>query len=1017
VLPYEEHASHYNPLEAPEKGYSVYEKSVSSIQNNRESQTLSFDSQHHHPRPQRRRPNSSRHKQQSQDQPDIPVRVHSPNIQVKTQEDDYQNTNVKPKEQHVHISQDEDDTNASGSSNDNPESYVEKDNYTYKRNRYEQHKQLHDSIHDTDDTRPKKNSYHESQPVQFQRDNNNAIVSPQDIKALLKQQSGSLSLSELLQQKNLSLADLLKGDQNALSALTGVPNTASSESKTEDTIQEPVPSRQVPSQTNPRRKIQDTGHHQKPSRYSAKQEHISEDHELQSTRQRRLPPVQRPSLRTQSSQNTDRSVKYEVKELGQTESDIKEHINKFVPSSPRRLPPPEVTPIIDTTPTSSTESNELSKPINPEHQSPDILFNDHDEKHSAIQIQDKDKDNVHSTTSVTEQNIIINPSVTKPAHKNSPDDGAKPEQLSTDHKPAPIPLYAQETSVIDPLQNSPEADTTDQKAVSNNRLRGKYIPRHRISIAQRNISNKVDTTKSGRVRLPPPNLFLSPLRQRVINRMTSTKDTHDGITTESVQIIDTVPQTHVTPKTVTLTERTLESATKQIPSSEVQHNESFPSAQISNPTAEENEEETLNKIISFQPESLNSQSQRTQENRRAKITSARDEILEFLKTDSGSVRLARILASRNMTLAELIEHRERGSSQQHLEDIFRESKQPVYQPIEANMSGAHETEPNQGIIMNEVKDVRNSPQNNSNAIPSIEEMFRFLEKSENKHSDHEMEHQTVTTSTQETVSRENYSKEDSVYPEEALQSKIQAPETLPSLQPSPPLGIPHVPTLRSSNPSLHSRKISYQQPETIYSFDPTNPYFNPGRRTIITSRLTTPTSATPLTNNDIITQSILFLENTGQVREVANTGGRGLKGPVQVHYDEDKEFDIMYTEDIDEIKSDSELVTDVKSTFIVSSAILGLAILGFLAILVVCRWRQKQARRRFVDGIINTRAQSPILMQPEEINIRRSLNPVMVNTGDLYKRDESFDGDDDNQDTRSRRYYLWRTIRKTLRYK
>lgn len=1025
VLPHEEQTSHYHPLEAPQKEYSVYEKSVSSTQNFREPETLPFESQHHHSRPQRRRPNSSRHKQQSQDQPGIPVRVPSPDIQVKTEEDIYENKNAKPVEHSVNTSQDEGDIDANDSSNDDSESFVEKFNYTHKRNRNEQHKRPHGSIRDRDVTKPQQNSYHESHPSQFQGDNNDAVVSPQDIKALLKQQSGSLSLSELLQQKNLSLADLLKGDRNALSALTGVSNAASSEGKTEGTNQEPVPPRQLPSRTNPRRKNQGTGHHQKPLRYSAKQEHISEDYDLESTKHRRLPPVHRPSWSTQPSHDTDRPVKYEVQAIEQTESDIQERINKFVPSSPRRLPPPEVTLATDTTLTSSTESNELTKSSNPEDQSPDSQFNVHGEKHSEIEIQNKEKDNLHSISSVTEHNIIINPSALEPSHKNSPEDDTEPKQLTTDHKSAPIPLDVQETSVIDPLQNSPEADTMDQKAVGNNRMRGKYIPRHRISIAPKNSSNKVDTTKSGRVRLPPPNLFLSPLRQRVNNQMISTKDMHDGTTMEPVRVINTVPQTHITPKTVTLTEGTAESAIRELQSvsPEVQHNESLPSGQITDlteknsVTVEENNDQSLLKISPFQLEPLNSQSQRTQENSRAKITSARDEILEFLKTDSGSVRLARILASRNMTLAELIEHRERGSSQQHIADIFRESRQPVYQPTEANMSEAYETEPNHGIINNEVKNnVRNLPQMNANGIPSIQEMFSFLEESDSNPSDHEMNQQTPSTSTQEQVNSKNHSTEGSEYPEQTLQSEPQVPDTLPSFQPNPPLHIPHVPTLKPSDPSSYSWKISYQQPDTIYSFDPTNPYFSSGRRPIITSRLTTPASATPLTNNDI-THSVLLLENMGQVREVASTGVTGIKGPIEVHNDEDKQFDVLYREDTDDLESDSALATDVKSTFIVSSAILGLAILGFLAIFVVCRWRQKQARRRFVDGIVNARAHSPILMQPEEINIRQSLSPVMVNTRDLYKMDVSLDGDDDNEDTRSRRYYLWRTIRKTLRYK
>lgn len=53
---------------------------------------------------------------------------------------------------------------------------------------------------------------------------NNAFVEEKavpDLKTVLKKTEGTLSLSEVLQQKNLTLADLLKGDHHAISALTG----------------------------------------------------------------------------------------------------------------------------------------------------------------------------------------------------------------------------------------------------------------------------------------------------------------------------------------------------------------------------------------------------------------------------------------------------------------------------------------------------------------------------------------------------------------------------------------------------------------------------------------------------------------------------------------------------------------------------------------------------------------------------------------------------------------------------
>lgn len=53
---------------------------------------------------------------------------------------------------------------------------------------------------------------------------------------------------------------------------------------------------------------------------------------------------------------------------------------------------------------------------------------------------------------------------------------------------------------------------------------------------------------------------------------------------------------------------------------------------------------------------------------------AKEELMEILKDPIGSERLARILTSRNMTLEELIEQRERGSSNLHLTDIFHSEK-------------------------------------------------------------------------------------------------------------------------------------------------------------------------------------------------------------------------------------------------------------------------------------------------------------------------------------------------------
>lgn len=57
-----------------------------------------------------------------------------------------------------------------------------------------------------------------------------------------------------------------------------------------------------------------------------------------------------------------------------------------------------------------------------------------------------------------------------------------------------------------------------------------------------------------------------------------------------------------------------------------------------------------------------------------KNVTAKEELMEILKDPIGSERLARILEMRNMTLEELIQQRERGSSNLHLSDIFHSEK-------------------------------------------------------------------------------------------------------------------------------------------------------------------------------------------------------------------------------------------------------------------------------------------------------------------------------------------------------
>lgn len=79
---------------------------------------------------------------------------------------------------------------------------------------------LNDSKNDRDETESKvSESVAISEPT-----SNHVVHSPiSDLKSILKQTSGTLSLSEILQQKNLSLTELLSGNEKAISALTEKP--------------------------------------------------------------------------------------------------------------------------------------------------------------------------------------------------------------------------------------------------------------------------------------------------------------------------------------------------------------------------------------------------------------------------------------------------------------------------------------------------------------------------------------------------------------------------------------------------------------------------------------------------------------------------------------------------------------------------------------------------------------------------------------------------------------------------
>lgn len=108
--------------------------------------------------------------------------------------------------------------------------------------------------------------------------------------------------------------------------------------------------------------------------------------------------------------------------------------------------------------------------------------------------------------------------------------------------------------------------------------------------------------------------------------------------------------------------------------------------------------------------------------------SAKNEILLILQDPSSRIRLSRILEARNMTIQELIEQRERGSSQLHLADIFHNNTkepEPSDEPLEGKISS--EEFPNFPVFSRRPKELQLSKEasNKPLEVSKASELPRF----------------------------------------------------------------------------------------------------------------------------------------------------------------------------------------------------------------------------------------------------------------------------------------------------
>nr|CAD7437895.1 unnamed protein product [Timema bartmani] len=566
-----------------------------------------------------------------------------------------------------------------------------------------------------------------------------------------------------------------------------------------------------------------------------------------------------------------------------------------------------------------------------------------------------------------------------------------------------LPLNLQESPNLDPLNNLPDVEGTgsDQSLPYVHRELSKYAPRHRI-VATKNYSLSVN-------------------------------EKQEYPTIPSVVLL---PPVKIQYKVQSIEELILKTRESLQPKLELT---TINSANGDKIKVKEVEDTPMRKVIPFEaapliPRLENRDNSKNETGKLPDTFTVQDEIVDLLNSESGSARLARILESRNMTLSELLEHRERGSSQQHLSEIFRKTS------LHANISSMENVTnliPNiaGAITSSEGTTILKSAQDILKGLTSIENIKlanHFLlpperepnvSKFGNKIFNSTVERNKVRTI--DSSDTENSREDIQFFPTSNLTKLFRESAR------------------RSSRMFDHSKQSPHLE-EHVTIIQKPAPYPIPiWKPTILpqpfgTSLKNSTSSNNFQASNLNITQvnlddvdSKVFFETEGKVHQVQKTSkDTKHKKSIDISSLEDKDYESPSLnennnyDDSEYVAGDDDLIfagftIPLKSAIIASSAILAVTLLVFLGILLTCRWRQKQARRRYVDGIVGARARSPILgehmcshmMERNKKDTKRSLTPVLVSARNFYNKHST------EEQPEHRRYYLWTTIRNTLKYK
>ncbi|XP_012149142.2 uncharacterized protein LOC105663620 [Megachile rotundata] len=315
---------------------------------------------------------------------------------------------------------------------------------------------------------------------------------------------------------------------------------------------------------------------------------------------------------------------------------------------------------------------------------------------------------------------------------------------------------------------------------------------------------------------------------------------------------------------------------------------------------------------------------------------ARAEIFELFASGSAGKRLERLLKSRNMSLEELIALRQRGSSKVHLAEVSRIKVQ--------KLSDEYETEDTSFKTTTPIPKTDQEPATNEKINDYLARSFQNVTNCNSISSAVDVVRSEEGTSEKAKISDENSS----------FDARFKDDEVQDIKKHHHPAQIIDLLTTFGSMP--FAKDI---QRDFVGEYDNRDE------------------TKAPTENND---QSIVFVNNDTDVLSVNENSTVVQSGYVK-EIVEQKPNSIRTTfNEIDTEKTIDEkrkTLSNVKRSIIASGAILGVTIVVFLAIFIVCRIRQKQ-KYRYRNTFSRAVFQGPV-MAARKLSNSSSLSTVMVN--------------------------------------